>query len=962
DGGTLVASADLILSISSQIGSQNGGIRYIASDVAHWQPRPYQQVVTAKTGYPVTLDDSYIIWRLNESSGQAETDANYFFHGIMSGIIIPQVDGPYTFEVDGDAEGNPTLWLAEGLGYANFPNEPNPIDPVNFTAYDDSAGTVILEAGKPYYFEAHHRQIINDWELDLQWQTPGDPTLRPLTDNDVALYVDTELPSAPLNLTATLGETVALVDWEESVDNDAIAGYHVFVNGARANEILLLSGPFLVDSLMGNTPYEFTVVAVDVFGNHSFPADLLRLTTPVADLNPPATANNLVADLITAFKAEVSWDAVPGALGYDLYVDGTKVNEAFITADSFVIRDLLPETTYALELRTLNVSLVASVNPATLSITTLPFDALNTQEDVYLIDTEMILDPVARSTGIGINFGPGLDVMLRNDPLAFDSLTQQFQPGGFRFGAITANSISFTEATGTSPDWATYGEYAQASLDAGGKFVALTVGPGPNEDYFLNPNQAFTRLMEYLGGDGSTAGGARRVAEGFTDPFIPQFDKILIELGNEVWGGNAHNSPIGISYATTYLPWCQQVTDIISSSPYYDPDRIMVVISARSPRFPGFHPPIFNSTALDDDFPYLLALSGYVGGNIMDDGEDFGSLTNNRLAYHKESYKVMRNYLRGIGDINNFARNLTDRTWAFYPYESNCTQNTYHGSLGQALLMIDYLHEFTLRGAFFPSLFHLEGGQWRMVTREADGSYTKRPLFEVGALSNVLTRGGIQLRTARTTFRQLTDPAGASFDLAPVGVHAFNRGNAYTLMYFSRDFEHDYIARVDLPDILGTISNARMITLSGANFDAESVEVSEMPVSISDGMLIDVAKYSLVLLSFEAGDFALEAPLFWSDSLNATALEPLEQASEAIKVFPSPVHGMDASLWVREFDGERVEVGLWDATGRRIWRNEQKVDQMETIFSLPTQHLPAGIYVVTVKGKDRQEAVRMVVK
>lgn len=206
DNGSIVTSQSFDIQAGSQIGSENGGIQYVASDVAHWQPRPYKQVVTAKTGYPVLLDESYIVWRLNESSGQAETDANYFFHGIMSGIIIPKETGTYNFEINGDGEGEHTLWLAEGLDYSNFPNESNPLSPSNYVAFENTPGSIMLEAGKAYYFEGHHRQIINDWEIEVLWSTPDDPVLRRLTNEDVAQYVDTELPTAPTALTGTVGK------------------------------------------------------------------------------------------------------------------------------------------------------------------------------------------------------------------------------------------------------------------------------------------------------------------------------------------------------------------------------------------------------------------------------------------------------------------------------------------------------------------------------------------------------------------------------------------------------------------------------------------------------------------------------------------------------------------------------------------------------------------------------------
>lgn len=967
DGGSVIASQSFDIQAASQIGAENGGIQYVASDVAHWQPRPYKQVVTAKTGYPVTLDESYIIWQLSESSGQAETDANYFFHGIMSGIIIPKETGTYNFEIEGDGEGEHTLWLAEGLGYSNFPNEPNPLSPSNYVAFENEPGSIMLEAGKAYYFEGHHRQIINDWEMEIRWSTPDDPALRRLTKEDVAQYVDTQLPTAPAALSGTAGEAIVQLNWEPSSDNDALAGYHVFVNGARANDNLLTAHSFLVEGLAGNTPYEFAVVAVDAFGNHSFPSDILRLSTAAPSDQPLAAPGNFEADLVTAFKAEVSWDEVPGALGYHLYLDGSRVNEQFIAADSFVVRGLQPESTYELELRSLNVSLLESTPGTVLTVTTGAFDASNPDEEVNLIETEVTLDPLVKSAGMMLNFTHNPDnALIRQDKPAFDSLMADLQPAGFRFGAISANSVSFTEATGTNPERVTYGEFAQASLDAGGKYVALTVGPGENEDYITNPTVAFTRFMEYLGGDGTTEGGARRVAEGFTQPFTDQFDQILIELGNEVWGGDAHDSPIGANYILGYLPWVQQVTDIITSSAYYDPNRMQLVISARSPRFSAFQNTIFNATGpiLNHTFPYALGLSGYVGGNIMDEGEDFGSITNNRLAYHKESYNVMFNYLYSINNINNVALDATGRTWPFYPYESNSTQTTYHGSLGQGLLAVDYGFEYIKRGGFLYSIFHLTGGQWRIINQNADGTYTRRPVFEVMALANQQARDGIVLRSSQSTVRRLELPSGTAYGLPPVGVHAINRGEEYTVMYFSRDFENDFIAKLNLPDNIGSISNGRITTLGADRFDAESITLAvDDSTIISDGMLVDVPRHSLVMVSFEADDPELEAPLFIQefDTTTVSAASPVRRL-KPLSVYPSPVSGQDAQLVLRGYAGQSVQISIVDVAGQPVAALRRDIQHAEEVQALPTQQLPAGMYVIVVSGNQSRHSIRFLVE
>ncbi|MGB3617703.1 MAG: Ig-like domain-containing protein [Catalinimonas sp.] len=842
----------------------NRGVIYEAKDVPHWQPRPYKVNATNQVGYPITLQETQM---------QGTGDMT-FFQGILSGILLPPVTGTYEFEVSGDgAEGRAALWIAEGLDYSGFPNEADPFVPTGAVASRDTPGSIMLQAGVPYYFEAHHRQVVNDWDVEVKWKRPGDAAFSRISDAYVVRFLDRIAPTMPMNLTTVVGETSALLRWDAATDDQALAGYQVMVNGTKWNDDLVADTEFFVDSLMGETNYELAVVAVDVFGNHSMPSALHRITTAANSTVPAALPTQFTADVVTAFKAEVSWSSSPDALGYNIYVDGQRRNVNMLTDTSYVIDGLQPETSYLVELRTLNVSLMESASAKSLNIMTVEFDVNNPDEDLYLAEVNVDLTPKVKATGVGVGFGINRSgALLLENPTEFAHLMDEFHPAGFRFGAIEANSASFQEATGTSPEFVTYGEYANAVKEAGGNYLFLTVGPGENEDYVTNPTTAFNNLLEYLGGDGTTDGGARRVAEGFTAPFLPQFDAIFIELGNEVWG-RTHGVAMGQDYTNEYLPWVQRVTDIIQASPYYDAEKVKVTISGRGPRFPDLvQPEIFGSDTLDMSFPYILAFSGYVGGNIMDQGEVFGSLSENRLAYHKESYDRMATYLNNMDRVTRNAIVQTGRAWPFFPYETNSTQTNYHGSLGQALLTMDYTQEYIKHGAVLPTLFDLDAGQWRLVTETADG-IIKRPLFDVAALFNQRTRDGVLLESSTVSSRQLENQFGLNYELEPVGVHAYNRDSEYTVMFFSRDFEQDYLVKLNLPGNLGAITNGKRTVLTGDSYDAMSTMSTEENINVEAGMLVSVPKHSLVVITFEATDFNLTAPLIDNDFTAVTSID-----------------------------------------------------------------------------------------
>jgi len=81
---------------------------------------------------------------------------------------------------------------------------------------------------------------------------------------------DTEAPTAPTNVAAEgITDTSISLRWTASADNDEVAGYDVYIDGAKANEELLSDVSYIATDLTENTEYVFTVKARDVSGNES---------------------------------------------------------------------------------------------------------------------------------------------------------------------------------------------------------------------------------------------------------------------------------------------------------------------------------------------------------------------------------------------------------------------------------------------------------------------------------------------------------------------------------------------------------------------------------------------------------------------------------------------------------------------------------------------------------------------
>ena len=79
-----------------------------------------------------------------------------------------------------------------------------------------------------------------------------------------AKAVDTEAPSVPTDVKASdVTKTGATVTWTASTDNEGVAGYNVYVNGAQVNDTLVATTEYVLTGLTEGTEYTVEVEAVD---------------------------------------------------------------------------------------------------------------------------------------------------------------------------------------------------------------------------------------------------------------------------------------------------------------------------------------------------------------------------------------------------------------------------------------------------------------------------------------------------------------------------------------------------------------------------------------------------------------------------------------------------------------------------------------------------------------------------
>ncbi|RYZ91982.1 MAG: carbohydrate-binding protein, partial [Moraxellaceae bacterium] len=118
------------------------------------------------------------------------------------------------------------------------------------------------------------------------------PNLKEIIDNHLVtpgtVPVDTNAPSAPLNLSVTnINENYATISWNPSIDNFSLIGYDVFINGNALPDAATSQTSITLYTFNPGTTYTVTVKARDGAHNLSAASSLVTFTTA----SPPGCGN-----------------------------------------------------------------------------------------------------------------------------------------------------------------------------------------------------------------------------------------------------------------------------------------------------------------------------------------------------------------------------------------------------------------------------------------------------------------------------------------------------------------------------------------------------------------------------------------------------------------------------------------------------------------------------------------------
>jgi chitodextrinase len=832
----------------------NPGLLFQIHDIVFWQQAiplngvpVYEKLIQTSEGPYNSLNYSEIPITVNMDCNSAVCTGHDFYTSFYKGYVVPPVDGTYHFYMR--SQDSHTFWLSANEKFSDAKLV------VGRSATHGNVGTeignnttksadIVLKAGKVYAFYAT-QWIIHSTIGGIMWDGPG-ISMGFIPGKYTMPVYDIVKPSAPGNLKMDWRSSTGLsVNWNPSSDNNKVSGYSIYANGTRVNSELIKGDSYKLENLKPGTRYQLVVTAVDQAGNESMVSNVLSVETHAEDNQSPTPPQQLDVLQRTGLALKIKWsgatDGETEVIAYNLYInDELYKTTGFLFADSAVIHNLLPETTYSITIESVDAGLNVSAKSEAFTASTAAFDPTGPNLGERVGKVVVFNKNTTWNEGIGLN-GPyeNGDMVSKAE---VRKIIEDFQPGAIRWGAISANSKSFQGSVGPGKV-NTYGRMLNFANQLGARF-ALTVGVQEGIDY-INEPKTFLYLLEYLAGDASTTWGAVRASEGFTEPLLQKGKGILLEFGNEVWGAAAHDAQIGSDYAK-YAKWVRDMSDVVKSSPYYDPEKIIMVYSGRNPHPDNSYG--VNNRVLTGDRGHAesLGVAGYLGGNLNYDQDVPKGDT--ELDYYKSGFELAKKNMDGFVLTMKDMLSLTGTIKTFYLYESNMTTTSYNGRFGQAIAMTDYMANSMNYGSIVPSIFHLTGGEWR-ITQPAD-NYKRLPLYNTGMYFNKFCKGHT-MQTQLISNNKITNTYGQPINYDPVGAYAYNSGENFSVLLMNRDFENDFTIQLELPSDIGFSDKATIYTLWENDFSSYNTKIDSAEVSLTPDLLIKVPKFGMVVINFK---------------------------------------------------------------------------------------------------------------
>lgn len=911
------------------------GVNWSVYDIVFWTriiPLTQKPVLDSILTEVVVPTDENIYNRLPLTVGpEAGLPKHDFFTSMFKGYLVPPATGEYTFTLT--AQDMTTFRLSTD---ENFNNVKELIEGGSNTPKDYK---ITLQGGKYYAFYVVNWQV-HDENMKLEWVGPG-ITKSVINSDYMFPNYDSQKPTSPLKVTLPFtGITNARVAWNKSTDNQKLKDYNIYLDGIKIASTT--DTMFTLPALTPSTSYSVFVTSTDVSGNESMPSTSISFTTFGQDNINPTPPTKIITKLLSDVSTSISWsgakDEGSQIAGYKVYLDNELFNpNELITDTTAILKVLTPLTNYKVQIEAVDAGNNVSAKSEIFEFKTLKFNPLVASPGTGKARASFTTLPIGRNEGFGISAG---NAKYADIPAAERKLLEDLRPAVQRWGDLGKNVRSFIDYSGPGKKETYAGFMKRCNIM--NSYCAMVIGV-QNETDWMKDSTTFTKFMEYLNGPATTEQGARRAAEGISEPLLAQSKGLIIDLGTEVWGGGGlHGAEIGANYPD-YAKWARRMAKIIKASSYYDASKVFITYSGRNPSPMDSYG--LNDALLVGDKGEVdwMSVSGYLGGNLTYD--PLVPQTNSEVDYYKNGIQRMAYNLKGSQDQLRLDFRHAKRYLPKNFYESNMTTPDYNGRLGQAIIMTDYMLSVQEWGTTLPSIFHLTGGEWRIT--EPSENYKKRPLFHTASLVNNLTVGNM-LNSEVATQDKIFNDEGEVIKLEPVGFNVFTQAGNYSVVLTSRDFENDYQVQLNLPDGLLNGSTARKYLVTGEDFNTKDAIIDSSTINFNDSLLVTVPKHSMVILTFKGTDLK-QAPLPLGYTQFGKPVGVLDMDAEAgpnVVLYPNPVKG---DLNIHCYLGDIDYIKVSNVVGETIYEEFSNKDHLT--FSM--DGLPSGIYLVQVNSKGK---------
>jgi|GEM_PF-1551998 len=263
-----------------------------------------------------------------------------------------------------------------------------------------------------------------------------------------------DAPTPPSGITAT-STTPTSVNLSWASSTGAIS-YQIFRNSTSTPIATTTSLSYINTNLTPNTLYNYYLTSVDASSTVSALSSSTPVTT-LSDTTKPSTPLNLVALPASLTQINLSWSTSTddvGVVGYKIYVNGSGVNKATSTINSYQDIGLTASTTYSYQVSAIDAAgnesgLSATATASTINDTTKP-SMPTSLVATPISSTQINLSWTASTDNIGV---AGYKIYVNgNTANKATTTTNSYQDIGLTASTTYSYQVSAIDAAGNESD------------------------------------------------------------------------------------------------------------------------------------------------------------------------------------------------------------------------------------------------------------------------------------------------------------------------------------------------------------------------------------------------------------------------------------------------------------------------------------------------------------------------------